>query len=59
MPARPLHRPENFNAGYLARGVHLFPRQGDREPWVFSQDYHREKTEIPAADLEDGTLRYA
>ena len=59
MPARPFIEPENFNAGYLARGVHLFPRQGDREPWVFSQDYHREKTEIPAADLEDGTLRYA
>lgn len=59
MPARPFIEPENFNAGYLARGVHLFPKQGDREPWIFSQDYQREKTEIPAADLEDGTLVYA
>jgi len=49
---------ENFNAGYLLRSMHLMPKQGDKQPWVFSQDYYREKDEIPAADLEDGTLVY-
>lgn len=34
------------------------PKQGDREPWTFSQDYYREKDEIPAANLDDGTLVY-
>ncbi|MDP6707537.1 MAG: NAD(P)/FAD-dependent oxidoreductase [Alphaproteobacteria bacterium] len=58
MPALPWVDPENFNAGYLTRNMHLMPKQGDREPWIFSQDYFREKVEIPAADLEDGTLVY-
>ena len=48
--------PENFNPGYLARGMHLMPRQGDREPWIFTQDYDKEKDEFPAANLEDGSL---
>jgi len=58
MPELPFVDPENFNAGYLTRNMHLMPKQGDRSPWIFSQDYYSEKTEIPAADLEDGTLEY-
>jgi cation diffusion facilitator CzcD-associated flavoprotein CzcO len=58
MPTRPFIDSENFNAGYLMRKMHLMPKQGDREPWVFSQDYYHEKDTIPAADLEDGTLVY-
>ncbi len=58
MPALPFISEENFNAGYLMRGMHLMPKQGDREPWIFSQDYYTEKDRIPAADLEDGTLIY-
>ncbi|TNE34138.1 MAG: NAD(P)/FAD-dependent oxidoreductase [Alphaproteobacteria bacterium] len=58
MPELPLVDPENFNAGYLTRSMHLMPKQGDRQPWIFSQDYYRERDEIPAADLEDGTLIY-
>lgn len=59
MPAMPLVDPENFNAGYLTRSMHIMPRRGDREPWHFSQDYQIEKDEIPAADLDDGTLNYS
>lgn len=51
--------PENFNPGYLSRSLHLMPKQGDHEPWVFTQDYHLEKNEFPAANLEDGTLAYS
>jgi cation diffusion facilitator CzcD-associated flavoprotein CzcO len=58
MPALPWVDPENFNAGYLTRNMHLMPKQGDRAPWIFSQDYQIEKDEIPAADLDDGTLLY-
>jgi len=58
MPARPFVESENFNAGYLMRSMHIMPRQGDREPWVFSQDYYQERVTLPAADLEDGTLIY-
>ena len=58
MPALPWVDPENFNAGDLTRNMHLMPKQGDRAPWIFSQDYQIEKDEIPAADLDDGTLLY-
>ena len=58
MRPRPFIEPENFNAGYLTRSMHLMPRQGDRDPWVFSQDYEIEKTEIPTADLDDRALVY-
>ncbi len=59
MPELPLISPENFNAGYLMRSMHKMPKQGDRQPWIFSQDYTLEKDEIPAADLDDGTLVYS
>ncbi len=58
MPLLPFIDEENFNAGYLMRSMHLLPKQGDREPWVFSQDYYTEKHTIAATDLEDGSLQY-
>jgi len=58
MVMRPLVDPENFNAGYLTRSIDLLPKQGDRAPWLFTQDYYSEKDDIPATDLEDGTLIY-
>ena len=59
MPALPLIDPENFNAGYIMRKAHILPKQGDRAPWIFSQDYYRERDEIPCADLDDGSLVYS
>ncbi len=56
MKLLPWVEPENFNPGYLKRGMHLMPRQGDRAPWQHSQDYSKEKVELPAANLEDGAL---
>ena len=58
MPRLPWIDPENFNPGYLTRSMHLMPKQGDREPWSFTQDYAKEKDEFPEADLEDGALVY-
>jgi monooxygenase len=50
--------PENFNPGYLARSMHLMPKQGDHDPWRLLHDYDVEKELLPAADLEDGRLTY-
>ncbi|MEM7285827.1 MAG: NAD(P)/FAD-dependent oxidoreductase [Actinomycetota bacterium] len=58
MPLLPWVDPEDFNPGYLTRGMHLLPRQGDRQPWVHTQSYWRDKDELPDAPLDDGTLRY-
>lgn len=59
MSLKPWVDPDNFNPGYLTRSLHLMPRQGDRDPWIFSQDYWSEKDQIPAADLDDQTLAYS
>jgi monooxygenase len=58
MPLGPWVDPENFNPGYLARSMHLMPKQGDREPWTHLHEYVVEKDLLPAADLDDGTLVY-
>jgi cation diffusion facilitator CzcD-associated flavoprotein CzcO len=51
--------PENFNPGYILRGIHLLPKQGDRAPWLHTQDYHSEKDILPAVDLNDAALHYS
>ena len=58
MTLKPWVDPDNFNPGYLTRSMHLMPQQGDHDPWVFTQDYWREKDEFPVASLEDGALAY-
>ncbi len=56
MALRPWVDPEDFNPGYLTRGLHLMPQQGDREPWRMTQDYLYDKKALPAIDLDDGSL---
>jgi cation diffusion facilitator CzcD-associated flavoprotein CzcO len=58
MPLAPWIDPENFNPGYLMRGMHLLPKRGDKPEWQHTQDYWTEKDQIPAADLDDGALVY-
>ena len=50
--------PENFNPGYLMRGMHLMPRRGDKPEWMHNQDYWREAAEIPAIDLDGAEFAY-
>jgi len=59
MPLKPWVDPANFNPGYLTRSMHLMPKQGDHDPWTFTQDYWREKDEFPAASLDDRALVYS
>jgi cation diffusion facilitator CzcD-associated flavoprotein CzcO len=47
---------EGFSAGYMRRDMHLFPRQGDREPWINPQDYRKDRIMFRNAPLEDGAL---
>jgi hypothetical protein len=58
MPKRPWIDPEDFNAGYILRGLSIMPIQGDRDPWVMTQDYFTDRDALPVADLNDGTLIY-
>ena len=58
MPLLPWIDPENFNPGYLMRGMHLLPKRGDKREWQHTQDYWREKNELPAIDLDDKAFVY-
>ncbi len=59
MPLLPWIDTENFNPGYLTRGLHLLPKRGDKREWQHTQDYWREKNEIPAIDLDDKAFVYS
>ncbi|HEX4197412.1 MAG TPA: NAD(P)/FAD-dependent oxidoreductase [Caulobacteraceae bacterium] len=50
--------PENFNPGYLMRGMHLLPKRGATREWQHTQDYWTEKDEFPAIDLDDEVFVY-
>jgi cation diffusion facilitator CzcD-associated flavoprotein CzcO len=49
----------NFNPHYLTRDAHLLPKRLEAPEWQHTQDYWTEKDALPAADLDDGCLRYS
>jgi cation diffusion facilitator CzcD-associated flavoprotein CzcO len=51
--------PENFNPGYLMRSMNLLPMRGNKPEWQHTQDYWREKDELPAIDLDGAEFVYA
>jgi hypothetical protein len=57
MEARPWI--ENFSAGYIQRKMHLFPKQGDRLPWLNTQNYSLDRKLIRRASVEDGVLQFS
>ena len=59
MQLKPWIEADNFNPGYLQRSLHLMPKQGNHEPWLFTQDYWYEKDAFPEAEVDDGALNYS
>jgi cation diffusion facilitator CzcD-associated flavoprotein CzcO len=59
MPLLPWIDPENFNPGYMTRGMHLMPKRGDKPEWQHTQDYWSEKDEFPNIDLKDKAFVYS
>jgi cation diffusion facilitator CzcD-associated flavoprotein CzcO len=68
--ASPVQRPEDehmtqrpwidqFNPGYMARSMHLMPKQGDHDPWVNPHDYRHDRKMFLEAPLEDGVMTFA
>ena len=58
MKLMPWIDPENFNPGYLMRGMSLLPKAGDKPEWQHTQDYWTEKDTLPAIDLDDAAFVY-
>ena len=47
-PGRPLL---DLSSGYVQRALDLFPRQGERDPWLVRQNYLRDLITTPRADV--------
>lgn len=58
MPLLPWIDEQNFNPGYIKRGIHLLPKRGDKPEWQHTQDYWAEKDAIPGIDLDDAAFVY-
>jgi monooxygenase len=50
---------DGFSAGYIQRMLHALPKQGDREPWIASQDYRLERTTIGKAPVDDDVMQFS
>ncbi|MBI1330072.1 MAG: NAD(P)-binding protein [Alphaproteobacteria bacterium] len=59
MKLEPWMDPENFNPGYLMRRMHLMPKRGDKPEWQHTQDYWKEKSELPKIDLDGPEFHYS
>ena len=49
---------DNFNPGYLMRGLDQLPRRGDKPEWRHNQDYWTERVQIPETDLDGSEFLY-
>ena len=58
MPLLPWIESDNFNPGYLMRGLDRLPRRGDKPEWRHNQDYWAEKDTIPQTDLTGAEFVY-
>ncbi|MFT7688653.1 MAG: monooxygenase, partial [Candidatus Azotimanducaceae bacterium] len=50
---------DDFTPGYMKRNLHLFPKQGDKDPWQNTQNYTQDKKMIRKAPLEDGAMIFS
>jgi cation diffusion facilitator CzcD-associated flavoprotein CzcO len=49
---------DRFNPGYITRVMKHFPKQSDRDPWLNTQNYKRDKVMLRKAPIDDGVLRF-
>ncbi|MDE0700051.1 MAG: NAD(P)/FAD-dependent oxidoreductase [Acidimicrobiaceae bacterium] len=49
---------DDFPAGYIKRAMHLLPRQGDREPWLNTQNYLRDRKFIGRQPVDDDVMEF-
>ena len=50
---------DNFNPGYLNRGIGAMPRRGDKAEWRHNQDYWAERDAFPAIDFDGSEFVYS
>ena len=47
-----------FNPGYMQRGIHEFPKQGEHAPWHNTQDYLLDRKILKSNIFSDGVLHF-
>ena len=47
-----------LSAGYVRRGVDLFPRQGSGDPWYRPLNYYHDRKSVMGAPLDDSALEF-
>ncbi|HVN00291.1 MAG TPA: NAD(P)/FAD-dependent oxidoreductase [Caulobacteraceae bacterium] len=50
--------PSNFNPNYLMRALPRLPLRGEKPEWQHTQDYWRERNELPKVDLDGAEFVY-
>jgi cation diffusion facilitator CzcD-associated flavoprotein CzcO len=50
---------KDFSSGYIQRKMHLLPKQGDRAPWINTQNYVEDRKIIREGPLDDGVLTFS
>jgi len=48
----------DFQAGYVQRSVHEFPRSGSRRPWQLGMSYANDALLLRHGRIDDGTLQF-
>ena len=56
MPERPWI--DDFSSGYMQRMMPLLPKQGDREPWLNSQNFLKDVKALRKAPIDDGVMTF-
>ena len=49
----------DFNSGYVTRSTHLFPRQGNRDPWRNTQNYTKDVFSLRYGKVSDDELEFS
>ena len=49
----------DFQAGYILRSMHLFPKSGSRRPWQLGRNYPHDLLILRYGRINDGTMRFS
>jgi monooxygenase len=49
----------NFDAGYVLRSVHEFPKAGSRAPWQLGMSYAHDLVKLRYGRIDDGALKFS
>jgi len=48
----------DFTSGYVARALHMLPRQGTKTPWRLHQNYMKDLKMMRYGKVDDGTMEF-